>query len=50
MKRKTILLTNGIFFDMEMTRIGSPDKAKPTVREVRKVAGLLIKDGRAAEG
>jgi hypothetical protein len=43
-------LPKSTFFDIEMISKGFPDKAKPFVRRGRKAAGLLIKDGRAAEG
>jgi hypothetical protein len=39
MKKETIRLTNGPFFDKEPIKNGSPDKAKPTVRGARKAAG-----------
>ena len=51
MKMRTIIrLPNSTFFDIEMVNKDSPDKAKPSARRGRKAAGLLIKDGRAAEG
>jgi hypothetical protein len=51
MEMRTIIrLSNSTFFDIEMTNKDSPDKAKPSARRGRKAAGLLIKDGRAAEG
>jgi hypothetical protein len=44
-------LTNSAFFDIEkIVNKDSPDKAKPSARRGRKAAGLLKKDGRAAEG
>jgi hypothetical protein len=48
--RTIIRLPKSTFFDIEMISKGFPDKAKPFVRRGRKAAGLLIKDGRAAEG
>lgn len=42
MKRETIRLTKRLFFDMESKKNGSPNKAKPTVREGRKVAGVEL--------
>jgi len=48
--RTIIRLPNSTFLGIEMTSKGLLDKAKPFVRRGRKAAGLLIKDGRAAEG
>jgi hypothetical protein len=51
MEMRTIIrLPNSTFFDIGMVNKDSPDKAKPSARRGRKAAGLLIKDGRAAEG
>jgi hypothetical protein len=51
MKTRTIIrLPNSTIFDIEMINKDSLDKAKPSARRGRKAAGLLIKDGRAAEG
>jgi hypothetical protein len=51
MKIRTVVrLTNTTIFDMEITNSDSPEKAKPSARRGRKAAGLLNKDGRAAEG
>jgi len=48
--RTIIRLPKSTFFDIEMISKGLLDKPKRFVRSGRKAAGLLIKDGRAAEG